>query len=134
MKSVDQITEEKLKDIHFETIEWKSSLQFIGTEILFIKQLLKSNAFKPNTPNLFERLLEFKNQIVVVEEIIKDITIDITKFENLLGNSIAHDFTTYIDAYFKEYQLLNTKFNQGVKKFKEFKEEIFNYTGNILRE
>ncbi len=64
-------TQKKLEHIHFETLDWKSALQFIDDEVHFIHQLVGSYSFEPNTPNLFESLQKFKWQISEIKKKLK---------------------------------------------------------------
>ena len=63
MTTYADIPEISLKNLHFETLEWKSNLQFIQGEVNFINQLLHSYVFEPTTPNLFEKLQEYREKI-----------------------------------------------------------------------
>ena len=52
--------EKKIEELHWELQGWKSKIQFMEDEMLFINRLLNSYVFEPRTPNLFERLELFK--------------------------------------------------------------------------
>ena len=132
MKALN-ISETALKDIHFETLEWKSGLQFTVIEIQFIHQLLNSYAFEPNTPNLFERLQEFKEQIIAIEEEIKNINISIRKQESGLGDMFECDTISCDNFYYKAHQSLKSTVKIFNKKFRKFKADVFSYAGAILR-
>ncbi len=125
--------EKELKEIHLDILDWKSSLQFIQREIHFINQLLNSYVFEPNTPNLFERLQEYKEQIIVAEEEIKNINRSIRKHESVLGGMLEFDFISYDHSYYQEHVLMKMTFDDFCKNFRELKANIFNYTGNILK-
>ncbi len=134
MKTAANITAEKdLKDIHFDTLEWKSSLQFIIGEIHFINQLLNSYVFEPTTPNLFERLQEFKEQIVKVEEEIQSMNQSIRKHESELGGMLECDTISCDSFYYKEHQSLKKMFDNFCKTFRELKSDVFSYAGGILK-
>ncbi len=122
-----------LKEIHLETLEWKSCLQFIKGEIQFINQLLNSYVFEPNTLNLFERLQEYKEQITTTEEEIKSIDQSIRKHESLLGEILEFNFVSNDHSYYQEHELIKITFNQFYKDYRQLKASIFGYTGNILK-
>ncbi|MEW7290022.1 hypothetical protein [Aquimarina sp. 2304DJ70-9] len=125
--------EKELKEIHLETLDWKSSLQFIKGEIHFINQLLNAYVFEPNTPNLFERLQEYKEQITIAEKEIQNINQSIRKHESVLGGMLEFDFISYDHSYYQEHELMKITFDDFFKNFRKLKANIFNYTGNILK-
>ena len=52
-----------MAQLHWKIQQWKLRFQLMDEEINFINRLLDSNAFKPNTPNLFERIMDYKNRV-----------------------------------------------------------------------
>ncbi len=130
---INSTSEKELKDFHLDTLEWKSSLQFIETEIQFVKQLLHSYVFEPNTPNLFEKLQEFKSQIEDAENEIQTIHLGIRKHESELGGMLECDTISCDTVYYKEHDRLMNLFNDFYKKFRQLKSKIFSYAGGILK-
>lgn len=135
MKTTAQSSSEKeLKTIHIDTLEWKSNLQFIENEIQFINQLLNSYVFEPTTPNLFERLQEYKKQIVDTEEEILKMKEGIRKHENQLGGMLECDTISCDNSYYQEHELMKMSYDQLFKNFRKLKSEIFGYAGGILKQ
>lgn len=126
-------TEDRLKNFHFDRIEWKSGLQFIEGEIQFINQLLNSYVFEPNTPNLFERLQEFKTQIEEIELDIAGIHAEIRKQESELGGMLECDTVSCDTFYDQKHTSLKKMTNLFLKRYKTFKAEVFSYAGGILK-
>ena len=133
MSAITQITEKQLKHIHFVTLEWKSSLEFIKGEIQFIQQLLNSYVFEPNTPNLFERLEEYKEQLskIVVEA--DQLMKSIRKHESELGGILECDTIAEDHSYYQEHELMNVTFEKFYKNFRKLKADVFAYAANILK-
>lgn len=132
MKTIHE-TEARLKDFHFEMLTWKSSLQFIEGEIKFINQLLNSYVFEPNTPNLFERLQEFKKQIKTAQTELEDIYLEISKQESELGGMMECD-TMSCDIFYKDkHHSLKEKFDLFYKNYQFFKTKVFGYAGGVLK-
>ncbi|GAA4272860.1 hypothetical protein U6A24_06225 [Aquimarina gracilis] len=131
--TIKPTAEKELKEIHLDALEWKSSLQFINRELKFINQLLNSYVFEPNTPNLFERLQEYKAQIQKVEEEIESLHQSIRKHESELGGMLECDTISCDHEYYMEHELLKTSYNTLYKKFRELKSNVFGYAGGILK-
>ncbi|WP_271765731.1 hypothetical protein [Aquimarina algiphila] len=127
------ILEKELKNIHFDVLEWKSSLCFIKDEILFINQLLNSYVFEPTTPNLFERLHEFRLEIEKIELILEEFNDQIKKHENQLGGMMECDTISCDHFYNKNHESLRDKLRDFYKNFRKLKSEVFSYAGGILR-
>ncbi|GAA4275465.1 hypothetical protein [Aquimarina mytili] len=123
----------ELKEIHLDTLEWKSSLHFIEVEIQFMNQLLNAYIFEPSTPNLFEHLQGFKEQIIIAEEEIAYIRKSINKHENQLGGLLEYHTISYDHSYYQEHELMKITVDDFYKSFRKLKADVFNYTGGILR-
>ncbi len=127
------ISEKGLKNIHFDVLEWKSSLYFIKDEIFFINQLLNSYVFEPITPNLFEQLHEFRLQIEKIELILEELSDQIKKHENQLGGMMECDTISCDHFYNKNHESLSDALRDFYKNFRKLKSEVFSYVGGILR-
>ena len=102
-----------VKELHWETQQWKTHFQIIEDELFFIERLLDSSAFKTNTPNLFERLQKYK---LHVKQLQKRKTNDEHNLE-----------------YFSKHEDLKIQVNTYFADFQQQKLEIFNYAGGILQ-
>lgn len=133
IEGIDSKARKELKEMHINILKWKSSLRFIQGEIHFINQLLNSYVFEPNTPNLFERLQEFQEQIVSVEKEIQRINQDIRKHESELGGVLECDTISCDSFYYKTHTSMKAVFDDFYKNFNKLKSDVFHYAGGILR-
>lgn len=125
--------EKKVEDLHWEIQKWKSNLQFLEDELLFIKRLLDSYVFQPNTPNLFERLQDYKKRIKEIEGDKKPVRDAISLHENTLGGMLECTDSTCDLAYYGKHDALQSKVDRCLSEFQALKSEIFNYAGGILK-
>ncbi|SFR66146.1 hypothetical protein [Maribacter stanieri] len=123
---------EKLKELHWKIQQWKTQFQVIDDEILFLERLLNSSAFKSNTPNLFERLEDYKTKIEELKYNLKTIRNSISVHENSLGKILDVSENKNNQQYYQVHNQLNTDISNCYKNFQTLKSEIFNYTGTIL--
>ncbi|SHJ30942.1 hypothetical protein [Aquimarina spongiae] len=134
MKASPKILSQKeCKAIHLDTLAWKSSLEFVESEIQFIQQLLNSYVFEPKTPNLFERLQEFKVQLSKVTEEVEGLKNGIRKHESELGGILECDTISESHSYYQEHELMNMTFEKFYRNFRKLKSEVFSYAGTILK-
>ncbi len=125
--------EKKVEELHWEIQQWKSHFQFMEDELTFIEHLLNSYAFQPNTPNLFERLQDYKTHIKKVKTTKKEIRDHISIHENTLGGMLECTDSAYDLNYFLKHEKLQAKVNNCFEDFQKLKSEIFNYAGGILK-
>ncbi len=119
---------------HSEAKEWKSNLLFIENELHFIQQLIHSYVFEPNTPNLFERLEQFKTQLLDINTAYKKIQELVINYDNELGGIMESHDRTPLDPFIeKKQQMLSTDYTQFMTTYKTLKSNIFEYCGGILK-
>ncbi|MGC1514043.1 MAG: hypothetical protein WA810_00585 [Maribacter sp.] len=122
--------EKELERLHWELQEWKLQFHFMDDELLFIHRLMDSNAFNPNTPNLFEKLQNYKLRVNAFTRTKNKLRKLMSKHEHLLGGELED--ADHLSEKFKQHELLKVKITNGIKEFQNLKIEIFNYTGSIL--
>lgn len=125
--------EKKVEELHWEIQQWKSHFQFLDDELLFIKRLLDGYVFQPNTPNLFERLQDYKTRIKQIETTKKSVRERISQHENTLGGMLECTDTACDLTYYRKHDKLQIKIDSCLSQFQELKSEIFNYAGGILK-
>ncbi|TDS16804.1 hypothetical protein DFQ03_1291 [Maribacter caenipelagi] len=123
---------EKLKELHWKIQQWKTQFQVIDDEILFLERLLNSSAFKPNIPNLFERLEGYKIKTEELKNDLKLVRNSISVHENSLGEMLDVTENKNNEHYYQVHNQLNTDISDCYKNFQKLKSEIFNYTGTIF--
>ena len=123
----------KMENLHWETQQWKSDLQFVQDEVMFIEQLLQSYVFEPNTPNLFERLQDYLARLNTFKEERQSVVKVLAKHENELGGMWECKDVDCNGSYRKSHEDIRETVNNLKKKFSALKSEIFNYAGGILK-
>jgi len=125
--------EKKVEELHWEIQQWKSHFQFMEDELTFIARLLDSYAFQPNTPNLFERLQDYKSRIKKIKTTKKEVRDHISKHENTLGGMLECTDSACDLNYYRKHETLKAKVNICFGDFQKLKSGIFNYAGGILK-
>jgi hypothetical protein len=132
-KEIGTEQEEKVKELHWEIQQWKANLQFMDDELIFIDRLLDSYVFQHDTPNLFERLQDFKTRSKKAKTYKQEIHSQISKHENTLGGMLACKDSACDLRYYRKHDKLKTQVEQYLKDFRQLKSGIFNYAGGILK-
>jgi hypothetical protein len=118
--------------LHWKIQQWKTKFQLMDDEIIFIKRLLDSNAFKPHVPNLFERLQGYKTRLGRIEKRNTAVRAKISMLENNLGASLDTPESSINTGNNKKNDRLQLEVDACLGDYQNLKSEIFNYTGNIL--
>lgn len=123
----------KMEELHGDTQRLKSSLQFMTDELLFLDRLLNSDVFEPNTPNLFERLQDYKARLVKAKRLKTEVHKLITIHENGLNGILECKDATGDLTYYREHEKVKSSVVSCNADFQNLKTEIFNYAGGILK-
>jgi len=123
----------KVEELHWEMQNWKSNFQFMDNEIMFIIHLLDPYAFQPNTPNLFERLQNYKTNIERITAVKEEVRKNISIHENTMSGMLGCSDTDYDLEYYRKHDKLKAEVVDCLGNFKNLKFEIFNYAGLILK-
>ncbi len=121
------------QEFHTTTKNWISSLQFIEDELRFIEYLMCSYVFEPDTPNLFERLQDYKERIQNIQFRKKNMAKWLLNHENELSGLLESRQEDSDSSYAEKHRELQVEFLLFHEDFQQLKSEIFNYAGGILR-
>lgn len=122
-----------IDQFHNDVKVWKSNIALITDELKFIENLIHSYVFEPRTPNLFERLEQYKVKAKSIKKRRDTMEIMLKKHDAELSGMLECD-TVSCDTFFKEKHLLvKEEYRQFVNSYNSVKTEIFNYCGTILR-
>lgn len=124
---------DKVEEMHFDLQGWKSNLHFAEDEIIFIDQLLHSDAFQINTPNLFERLQDYIERLKKSKKSKSQLLKSIRKNESELGGMMESTNISENLQYYQKHDALKTEVETYFTNFKELKSEIFNYAGGTMK-
>lgn len=127
------LRERQIELMHGELQNWKSYLQFIEGEMVFIQGLLDSYVFEPCTPKLFERLETFKEHFKISKRKRRSLSETIKKHENGLGGIFECVDDECDDHYYQKHQELNKKITDYIKAYINLKKEVYDYAGSVLK-
>lgn len=120
--------------MHDELQDWKSYLEFIGDEMVFIQGLLDSYVFEPRTPNLFECLETFKQHFNSSKRDRNALQESIKKHENGLGGIFECVQDECDSNYCEKHQDLKNRITDYIKRYIKLKKEVYHYAGSVLKQ
>lgn len=111
---------------------WKSTLESIETETQFIEKLLNAHIYKDNTPNLFERLQQFKQEVGTRTLEAKNLKKEITEYEDKLRRFLECQDISCDTYYLENHKVLKDCFEEFYTGLNDYKTRIYNYIGGFL--
>ena len=129
------VKEKKIQELHLELQQWRSNIDFIEDEMHFIDKLLHSYVFEPRTPNLFERLEQFKKGLLTSKENQEKLKREIINHENDIGGILECSSLSIRDSeYCAKHEALEQKVLQYLEDYRKLKSAIYSYAGSILKQ
>lgn len=125
--------EKKIEELHWELQGWKSKIQFMEDEMLFINRLLNSYVFEPRTPNLFERLELFKEAYKKSKREKEKLKSLISIHENNISGILECTSSICDFAYYEKHEKLNQRVSDYFEKYHQLKSDIYSYAESILK-
>tara|TARA_R110002012_G_scaffold263456_1_gene446256 strand:- start:92718 stop:93131 length:414 start_codon:yes stop_codon:yes gene_type:complete len=124
---------QKVAELHEDCSYWMSSFNFFEEELIFMKKLLDSYVFEPNSPNLFERLQEYKAHLASANVAWAALKQAVKKHENNLGGMLECQEDSCDLTFYEQHKVLKKQVLHSFETFKVLKSQIFNYAGGILK-
>jgi len=126
--------EKNIEELHHESIQWKSEINFINDEMRFLEHLLSSKYIDFLDSGLYKKIESFIHEIDTEEKIGKTIFQLIEEHEIILSYLIDNDSVTSNKNFLETHKNLNTEINNFFFDYKEIKKQIFNIVENVMRE
>ena len=116
-----------MDELLYEDAQYTANLNFIKTELKFLKFLLKTYPFKNNIQNLFERIQLYNSEIEKFNNELNENLNEIRKHETELNGMLECDELNCDNFYVNKHQkLAATLFNYN-RKYQDFKTGIYQY-------
>ena len=124
--------EELLTAFHHDAQWWRTAVGYFEIDTHFIEWLLSTKIYKENTPNLFERLQQFKHELSIRNRTIKNFKKELEVYETkLMGILECQDISC--DTYYLEnHNDLKNRFEEFYTSFNTYKTNVFNYIAGVL--
>ncbi|MCG8492838.1 MAG: hypothetical protein MI743_14560 [Sneathiellales bacterium] len=127
------VKEKKIEVLNSQLQRWKSHLQFIEDEMTFIEKLLNSYVFEPRTPNLFEKLVTYRQELLKSKKVKERLKKAVLRQINQLGGIIECTPEMCDKGFFLKHHRLQDKILQYFDDYLKLKTEVYNYAGSVLK-
>ena len=121
-----------LDELHYECLQFSAKLNFISSELKFLKNLIKTYPFKNKMLNLFERVQLFAIEIDTLNKERTNLLNELLKHEIELKSMIECDKLNCDNFYIIKHQKLAALIFNYYKKYQDFKIKIYQYITGII--
>lgn len=125
--------EKSIEELHDDTKNWTSEIDFITDEIRFLEHLLSCNYINCKEAGLSEKIEFIVKKIVAEKKVGKTAKVVINEQEKILSDLIKTNSATTNKNYFETHQKLEAEINFYIKKYKNIKREIFDIIETIQK-
>jgi len=124
--------EKSIEGLQLETTQWEVLLQTCTQEIHFLEQFLSADIFQSETPDLFEFLNHFSEELKDLKFEKKDLQTAILHHKNdLNGMRECEDISCDI-FYHSQHQNLLKNIQENLSKFQDLKLRIYKFSDHAL--
>ncbi|QQX76176.1 MULTISPECIES: hypothetical protein [Aequorivita] len=126
-----EIWEEKM---HRDVFKVKSTLLYINEDIPLVMNLVTYSQYNRIIPNLFERLLGYKNELLSIAGEVKTFAEEIDLFENRINLFAIHEAPNTLKVLEEAYNILLTQIEKLKTDYDKIKDEILTFTDSLKNE
>lgn len=124
---------QKIEKLHWHVQHWRSDLNFMKDETIFIERLLNAPIFESNTPDLFGKLHDYRNRLVTYKSRKNKLMHLISTHEKQLGRVMENNTENVVTDFYHKHDDLEMELLDCTDNFKSLKSEIYNFIqGNLI--
>ena len=122
------------EDMHAETVEWMSELNFLKDEQRFLNSLVKHYTSSLAERKIYEKSKEIVGSILDAENELKTLSRKIQVHENQLEILVDDvDQPLMEQAYKETHKALISEVHNYLKEYRQLKKRLFNLISSVLR-
>ncbi len=124
--------DKSIEELRYNLTFYKSHLTLLAKELEFYKHLLDSNSFSPKTPNLFEKVTDFKNQIDVNLKTTSKLSSEIERQYNDVQQKIECDELSCDDYFVTKNNEIELDVVNFLTQTAQLKSELMEYLKGLI--
>lgn len=124
--------DKSIEELRYNLTFYKSHLTLLTKELEFYKHLLDSNSFSPKTPNLFETVTDFKNQIDINLKTTSKLSSEIERQYNDVQQKIECDELSCDDYFVRKNNEIELDVVNFLTQTAQLKSELMEYLKGLI--
>lgn len=125
--------EKNVEELHSDTTNWISEIDFIADEIRFLEHLLSSNYINCLEAGLYQKIETLVLKMTDEKKVGTTVKEIIQEQEFILSHLIENNTANTNKNYFETHRKLEKEIAFYIKKYKHIKKQIFGIIEDILR-
>ncbi|WP_224488928.1 hypothetical protein [Robertkochia flava] len=121
-----------LKEMHAESMGWKSDLKFCLDEFNFFDKLLNSYQYVPDNKEDFDLRNDLVRDFEELRKSRTDIWESVSNHVNHMGGVFEKGESVIESSYEREHQAVKVQVGDFKLQFKSFKQKLFDLADHIL--
>lgn len=130
---IDSNSNSDFDKMHKDAKFWNMAIKLYKYDLRFITTLLNGKIFKQNSPNLFERIAQWKLEIQELEEKIINFLSKIREHEHEMSGLIECDDISCDITYINRHQEIETLFREQFLYLQKEKQKILDFVESALQ-
>ncbi len=130
MKDIEKIGQNNIQD---DIFKMKSTVQFLLNDIDLTMQKVTFSQYEPTIPNLFEKLTEFKNELLILQQELNLLLKEINLFENKISLLNMLELAECELVFENAHQILLEQLNLLKINYQSLKHTIITFTDSFKK-
>lgn len=133
-KKFEYLEWRSLDQMHFDSVEWLSELNFIADELLFLEDLLKEYFIQLSSKQQYPKAKSLVDALTESKDKVKELIVQVQRHNNDLSVLTDNEDQPYEEREVKAaHREMLTETNNYFQKFKALKKNIFILVSNIMK-
>ena len=124
--------DKSVDELFYNSSIMTANIEFIKTDLDFMRKLIKSYPFSNNISNLFERIQLYIKEIDLLEKENNDILKNVQKHKTQLNGMLECNDLSCDNFYVIEHEKIAAMTFNYVEKYRKFKTNIIEYVNGII--
>ncbi|RPD98747.1 hypothetical protein EGM88_06035 [Aureibaculum marinum] len=124
--------DKSVDELHYNTEQWTSELEFVIFELPFLKRLVKYYPYMNSIPNLFENIQSFTKKLDEFENEQPKLIKEIRNHNNQLEGKLECNDLSCDAFYLNEYNQLAENIFNYLQEYKNLKIDIYKFMHGVI--
>ena len=129
-----QNREKSEQELHQDSKQWISEINFINDEVRFLEHLLSAKYIDCLAAGLYKKIEELVHKLKEQNKIGKTLKIVISEQEVILVDLIKNNNVLSNKNFIENHKKLEFEVNYYMKKYKRLKKQIFDIVENVMKQ
>lgn len=129
-----QNREKSEQELHQDSKQWISEINFINDEVRFLEHLLSAKYIDCLAAGLYKKIEELVHKLKEQNKIGKTLKIVINEQEAILVDLIKNNNVLSNKNFIENHKKLEFEVNYYMKKYKRLKKQIFDIVENVMKQ